>query len=75
MRRHAAPVVFRGWFDFELAKLIETDFSRVTVLHYNRLGDGVTVDDWIRQTSPDVVIIETVERDLDQILPMLEQRP
>lgn len=68
-------LVFRDSFYFSLAKFIEPHFSRTTVLHYNRLGENATLDDWVRATSPDVVIVETLERSLEQILPVLQKRP
>ncbi len=54
-------LVFRDLFYFWLAKFVEPHFSETTVVHYNRLGDGASMNDWIRKAAPDIVIIEVVE--------------
>lgn len=67
-------LVFRDSFYFWLAKFIEPHFSSSTVVHYNRLGESSTLDDWIDQARPDIVILETTERSLLEVLPVLEER-
>jgi alginate O-acetyltransferase complex protein AlgJ len=68
-------LVFRDSFYFWLSKFVEPHFSRTTVVHYNRLGDGTSMNDWIGRAAPTIVIIEVVEDSLEQILPALESRP
>jgi alginate O-acetyltransferase complex protein AlgJ len=64
-------LVFGDSFYSGLAKFIEPDFSRVTMLSY-RVGTGGSLQEWIRRENPDIVIIECVERSLEELFPLLE---
>lgn len=63
-------LVYGDSFYGQLAHFIEPHFSRATVVPFTSI-EGVWSLDWIQREHPDIVIIEIVERSLDNSLPAL----
>jgi len=63
-------LVFGDSFYGSLAHFIEPHFSRVKFIPFTTV-DGIWSLDWVQQENPDIVIIEIVERSIDDTLPML----
>ena len=67
-------LVFGDSFYDSLAKFLEPHFSHITVLTYRASPSGSrsALADWIPSDKPDIVIIECVERGLEELFPLLE---
>lgn len=63
-------LVFHDLFYGQLAHFIEPHFSVVKTIPFAST-EGIWSLDWIQQEKPDIVIIEIVERSIDNTLPML----
>lgn len=63
-------LVFHDSFYGQIAHFIEPHFSRVKTIPFTSM-EGIWSLDWIQREKPDIVIIEIVERSIDNTLPML----
>jgi len=63
-------LVFHDSFYSQLAHFIEPHYSKVKTIPFTST-QGVWSLDWIQREHPDIVIIEIVERSLDNSLPAL----
>jgi alginate O-acetyltransferase complex protein AlgJ len=63
-------LIFGDSFYNSLASYLEPHFSRLKMIPYTR-EEGVWSLSWIERENPNIVIIEIVERNLDEGLPML----
>ncbi len=62
---------FGDSFYYGLEKFLTPDFSRVVDLPYYDAA-GPSLRYWVDREKPDIVILECVERDLDQLFPLLQ---
>jgi hypothetical protein len=67
-------LIFEDSFYDSLAKFLEPHFSHITALSYREFPGAAhsRLADWIRTDNPDIVIIECVERSLEELFPLLE---
>lgn len=64
-------LIFSDSFYGSLEKFLKPDFSQIVDLPYWAAGGG-SLYDWVAYVHPDIVIIECVERDLENLFPLLE---
>lgn len=62
---------FYGGLYGGLEAFLQPEFSQVVDLPYRAIGGG-TLTDWVSYAKPDVVIVECVERDLENLFPLLD---
>ncbi len=64
-------LIFSDSFYGGLQDFLQPEFSKVVDLPYWAIRGG-TLTDWVAYASPDIVIIECVERNLEDLFPVLE---
>ncbi len=64
-------LVFGDSFYEALEKFLKPDFARVADLPYYDAA-GTSLEYWVQQEKPDIVILECVERDLGDLFPLLQ---